>query len=122
MVRVAGKATDWFEHGWLYDVLCSSKVTTAEQLFSFFQRAQNVISLTRLLIFVSGHGTVAAGYNGIPAKGTLGRKKEKLSPFAPSHHPSRLLLRRVNRRLRDHRGRARLFPTLKNCTTMELLI
>ena len=39
MVRVAGKATDWFEHGWLYDVLCSSNVTTAEQLFSFFQRA-----------------------------------------------------------------------------------
>jgi len=48
-IWVAGKAADWFEHGWFYGVLCPSNVTPRlhEQLFSFFQRAQNVICLTR---------------------------------------------------------------------------
>ena len=111
-IWVARKPANWFEHGWFYGVLCLSNVTprlsSSFLSFSVLKMSFAWLVLRRLLIFLSVHGTVAAGYNGISAKGTLGRRKEKLRLFASSHHPSRLLLDRVNRRLGDDWRRVRL--------------
>ena len=65
---------------------------------------------SRLLSFVSGHGTIAGDYYGIWCEGDDGKMKggkEETLLFPPSHHPSRFSWPRFSRRRRRRRQRER---------------